>query len=270
MTSFFENIDKLDLKEVMDETLRKQVDYPWPKEAICLEGHGLLEARNVLDIGTGNGHFLCRLAERYPDKRFTGVEVSEPLVELARDNVRERGLNNVELLHGKCPVDECRGPYDLVLARLSLYCDPKRDDVLRWAHGLLNRGGRLAIIDTDDGWMYAHPHDEILHKLFETLSSTFKADDVDRFIGRKLPGLLRKNGYSDIKFEVKTWYSNFEMDPEEFVDLYRGYGLIARKSAGELFTDEDLGLYEEWMYRMVEPDGDGVAIITMFVASGAV
>jgi tRNA G46 methylase TrmB len=91
MNTFFSDPARYNLGDLVDQILIMQTDYSWPKEAECLENHGLKSAKRVLDIGTGNGHFLCRMAERYPDKQFVGIETSEPLIE--RASKIARGMN---------------------------------------------------------------------------------------------------------------------------------------------------------------------------------
>ncbi len=50
---------------------------------------------DVLDVGCGSGRALNRLAEVFPNSRFTGYDIAEEGVESARAEARERGLGNV-------------------------------------------------------------------------------------------------------------------------------------------------------------------------------
>lgn len=126
-----------------------QTEYSWPAEAECLEEHGLRPAKGVLDIGTGNGHFLCRMAERYPDKQFVGIETSEPLIERAFKTAREMNLPNIKFIHDECPALSIKEKFDFVLARLAIYCAPNRDDVLAWAYEILEGKSRMGVIELD-------------------------------------------------------------------------------------------------------------------------
>lgn len=53
---------------------------------------------SVLDIGCGRGLILTRLAELYPGSKFTGKDLSTEAVEFARQNVKQKGLNNIEFV----------------------------------------------------------------------------------------------------------------------------------------------------------------------------
>lgn len=53
---------------------------------------------SVLDIACGRGLILTRLAELYPGSKFTGKDLSTEAVEFARQNVKQKGLNNIEFV----------------------------------------------------------------------------------------------------------------------------------------------------------------------------
>ena len=165
------------------------------EEAECLENHGLKSAKRVLDIGTGNGHFLCRMAERYPDKQFVGIETSEPLIERAAKIAREMSLSNIKFIHDQCPASSINEKFDFVLARLAIYCSPNRDDVLAWAYELLENKSRIGIIELDYDWIYTHPPNAIIEKVFSVHRREFELHGADCSMGKKLPFLLQKAGF---------------------------------------------------------------------------
>ena len=46
----------------------------------------------ILDVGTGSGEVPIELARAFPESRVIGVDLSEPLLEMARDAVKREGL----------------------------------------------------------------------------------------------------------------------------------------------------------------------------------
>lgn len=50
---------------------------------------------DALDIGTGSGQAMCALARRFPNSRFTGIDLCEPAVVAARKTADQAGLENV-------------------------------------------------------------------------------------------------------------------------------------------------------------------------------
>lgn len=70
----------------------------------------------VLDVGCGRGRALMLLAERFPRSRFRGIDSSPEAMAWAREQARERGLDNVsfELADAAVLGDEHVGRYDLI------------------------------------------------------------------------------------------------------------------------------------------------------------
>ena len=48
----------------------------------------------VLDVGCGRGMIVSRLAELYPNSNFTGLDLSQEAIELARNLASQKGLQN--------------------------------------------------------------------------------------------------------------------------------------------------------------------------------
>ena len=70
--------------EIWDTLQRRQVDFAIGKElAAYREGARWRRARTVLDVGTGNGYYLRRIAALFPDKAYCGIDTSRELVEIA-------------------------------------------------------------------------------------------------------------------------------------------------------------------------------------------
>jgi 2-polyprenyl-3-methyl-5-hydroxy-6-metoxy-1,4-benzoquinol methylase len=49
----------------------------------------------VLDIGCGQGRGINLLAKNFPDSKFTGYDISEQGIGIAKKNAKEMGLKNV-------------------------------------------------------------------------------------------------------------------------------------------------------------------------------
>jgi len=61
----------------------------------AVQAANALPGRHVLEVGVGTGLALPHYG---PDKRVTGIDLSEEMLALARKRVREFGLSNVEAL----------------------------------------------------------------------------------------------------------------------------------------------------------------------------
>lgn len=255
------------LSAVFDVELRKQVDLLWPREAERLEAHGLREAKTVLDLGTGNGYFLSRLAERHPDKSFVGIESSPSLADIARRGAAEGKLSNMRVIAGACPLMKLEDRFDLVLARLSLYCMPNREEVLLWARGLLSERGRIAIIDVDDGMKTCWPPSD-LWEIFVPGIARDIGPGADRLIGRKLPHLLLKAGFRDIRLEFQPWYSSTDIGGKAFVDFWAGSSRQMADDNADVFGPGGLAKVVKSI-EDIAASSDKVALTFECVASAA-
>jgi ubiquinone/menaquinone biosynthesis C-methylase UbiE len=56
----------------------------------------LAEGVRVLDVGCDRGRIMVRLAEIYPNSRFTGIDLSRDAVAFGRAEAARRGLSNIE------------------------------------------------------------------------------------------------------------------------------------------------------------------------------
>jgi len=267
MKNFFADPNRYDLAELIDHILTTQVKISWQKEVAELERCGLEEAAKVLDIGTGTGLFLCLMAQRYPEKFFTGIETSERLIDRANQNAKEMGLTNVKFILGQCPLTDLKEKFDFVFARLAIYCTPEPDKVLAWAYDRLEKNGRIAIIELDYDWIYAYPPAPIIQKMFSFHRKEFESHGADCSMGKKLPAKLLQAGFRDLTFGVRTWWSSYELTGEQFFDLFSNYGAFSFKISPDIFTKSDYDYFIAYLRKVIASKSDTVAYPKV-IASG--
>lgn len=110
------------------------------------------EARTVLDIGTGNGCYLERIAARFPNKSYTGIDISSELVGIAS---REICRKNVTFEESR--LADHNGTYDFVLMRLLLQHLEDIPAALDRVSQLTRPGGTALIIDANDAVRFFYP-----------------------------------------------------------------------------------------------------------------
>lgn len=115
-------------------------------EAAVENAVGEQPLQGLLDLGTGTGRMLERLAPRAA--RAVGVDASHAMLAVARANLEKAGLSRVELRQGDIyALPFARGSFDLVIIHQVLHFldDPAR--ALREAAAMLAPGGRLILVD---------------------------------------------------------------------------------------------------------------------------
>lgn len=103
----------------------------------------------VLDLGSGGGIDVLLSARRVgPTGKAYGLDMTDEMLALARENQRKAGLENVEFLKGEIehiPLPD--NSVDVVISNCVINLSGDKDRVLGEAFRVLKRGGRFAVSD---------------------------------------------------------------------------------------------------------------------------
>lgn len=189
----------------------------------------------VLDLGSGGGLDLLLASKQVGDGGYVyGVDMTDPMIALARRNIAEAGAANVEVLKGDIealPLPD--RSIDVVISNCVINLTPDKARALREAWRVLRPGGRLAITDVViDGTRDDLPVGE--GQLRAALS--WAGCIAGALTSDEYRTLLHDAGFADIELAVTHRYGVAEVLPAELPDELAGLDQATLAGLVDRFT----------------------------------
>jgi SAM-dependent methyltransferase len=166
----------------------------------------LLPGEKVLDLGSGGGIDVLLSAKRVGPAGFAyGLDMTDPMLELAERNRQEAGIENVRFLKGiieAIPLPD--NSVDVVISNCVINLSADKGQVLREAYRVLTPGGRFAVSDI----VVLGDLPPALRRDMESWAGCLAGALSDT----TYRSLLQEAGFTDIDIEVIRRYSFDEAD----------------------------------------------------------
>jgi SAM-dependent methyltransferase len=125
----------------------------------------LTKGIRVLDAGCGSGRIMNRLAELYPNSRFTGIDLSPEAIGKARAEASQMGLRNIEfIVRDLTGFDATADPeeFDLITTFDAVHDQARPLDLLKGIHRALKGDGWYLMQDIRGS---SHVHKNLDHPI---------------------------------------------------------------------------------------------------------
>jgi arsenite methyltransferase len=157
----------------------------------------LQPGQTVLDLGSGGGIDVLLSAKRVGQTgKVYGLDMTDEMLALARENQRKAGATNVEFLKGTIEaVPLPNASVDVIISNCVINLSTDKDAVVREAFRVLKPGGRFAVSDVV---VRGRVPPEIRRSLELWVGCVAGALTEDEYTSK-----LRDAGFSDI--EVEPW-----------------------------------------------------------------
>lgn len=122
--------------------------------------------KDVLDAGCGTGAVISLLQKKYPDKHYTGIDLSEKMIGVAR----RKAIPGAEFVQGDCEeLPFADNSFDAVLCSMSFHHYPNPESFFASVFRVLRPGGRLILRDVTGSagvlWFMNHIEIPLANKL---------------------------------------------------------------------------------------------------------
>lgn len=161
----------------------------------------LKPGETVLDLGSGGGIDVLLSARRVgPTGKAYGLDMTDDMLALARENQKQAGIENVEFLKGEIeniPLPD--NSVDVIISNCVINLSADKDKVLREAFRVLKPGGRFAVSDV---MVRGDVRDEIRRSVLLWVGCIAGALRDDEYVAK-----LAKAGFESIDIEPTRVYN---------------------------------------------------------------
>ena len=203
----------------------------------------LVAGETVLDLGSGGGIDVLLSARRVgPTGKAYGLDMTDEMLALARENQRKAGVENVEFLKGEIESIPLPGnSVDVIISNCVINLSGDKDQVLKEAFRVLKPGGRLAVSDVVTRGEVPH---EVRREMLLWVGCIAGALREEEYVGK-----LERAGFQSIGVEPTRVY-----DVEDAREFLSGKGIDV-----DVLAPQVEGKFMSAFIRAVKPADAGAS-----------
>lgn len=133
--------------DLLNSVLSLGIDTRWRKKAIA-ELPASANSLHILDIATGTGDMCIQARKRYPHYQYTGLDLSDGMLEIGRQRLKKMDILGIELIQGDSEqLDFGDDRFDAVMAAFGVRNFENLDKGLQEIYRVLKPGGKLIVLE---------------------------------------------------------------------------------------------------------------------------
>lgn len=171
-------------------------DYPDILEEVQKEAF-----QDLLDAGCGTGAMLGMFCRDIPEKRYTGLDLSPQMINVAN----RKQLNGTQFIVGDCEMlPFADNSFDVVTCSMSFHHYPNPDRFFQNVNRVLRKNGRLVLRDMASSkrwmmWLINHIEIPLLHWIAHS-------GDVHVYNRQEIQALCDRSGLTLERYEVRKGF----------------------------------------------------------------
>lgn len=175
-------------------------------------------ARRVLDGGCGNGYYLSQLRSYFPDKNFTGLDLSSEHMRAARANP---ALAGITLHEGDLLDFQPSELFDAIILRLVVQHLQGLEPIVAALNRLVAPGGSVFILEPDPSVFLTYPETPKFVNLLRCYEQATAATRSNRAHLQQLPALLNSiPGWSVVQSNSYTVPSSGQLKSHPLLQIF--------------------------------------------------
>lgn len=200
--------------DLMNSVISGGLHKAWRKDTI--NRMQIQQGKKALDVCCGTADWTIALAEAVgAGGEAVGLDFSENMLSVGRDKVKDRGLENVTLVHGNAmKLSFPDNSFDYITIGFGLRNVKDRMETLKEMHRVVKPGGKVVCLETSQPTLFGFKHlyyfyfRRIMPLFGKIFAKSYKEyawlhESAKDFPGRKeLAVMFRQSGLTDIKVKA--------------------------------------------------------------------